>query len=258
MLSFLLRFFQYSWEERLRLLGLVWLIHPVFSTVRLNLVTQQWLLPENAGMKPSAPHRACPSVVPVPLWVMFELAVWMKISMFSVVRSALELRISCFVYLTFYLAPESFSLNSDWKPNALCTQGQDMARYFSWKVQSHILASLSSPLKEKPSARNKTLSTPQTNTKQQNKKVYPRTLCPSWFPDFWGARWPSPLELRQREGHAKVLRLGMFIDTNAACSTAKVHQCCPPAQKNSRSVQYLHLACPVLVCRCVYHFDLRF
>lgn len=174
-LSFLLRLFQDGWEERLRFLGLVWLIHPVFSTARLNLVTQQWLLPENAGMKPSAPHRACHSVVPVPLLVMFELAVWMKIDMFSIVRTALELRISCFVYLTLYLAPESFSLHSDWKPNALCTPGQGRTRFLSWKVQSHILASSSTPLKEKQSAGTKLSPLPkqiQNNNKTKQSLSY--------------------------------------------------------------------------------------
>lgn len=212
------------------------------------------------GWSPQRHTRPANSVVPGPLLVLFELAVWMKIGMFSVVRTALELRISCFVYLALHLAPGSFSFHDNWKPNALCTQGQGRTRFFSWKVQSHILASSSTPLKEKQIAKNKTLSTPQTNTKQQqSKKVYPRAVCPSWLPDFCGARWSSSLELRQNEGHAKVLWLGNV--QRYKCSFAPQQKCissAPQAQKKSRAVQYLHLACPVLVCRCVYHFDFRF
>lgn len=240
--------------------SLVWSIHPVFSTARLNLVTQQWLLPENAGMKPSAPHQACHSVVPVPLLVMFELAVWMKIDMFSLVRTALELRISCFVYLTPHLDPGSFSLHNNWKPNAFMYTGPEQDQVLllkSSKPHPGVLIhsfegitkcreqnSLYSPNKEK------------TTTKQH---VYPRAVCPSWFSDFCAAPWPSSLELRQNEGYAKVLWLGNV--QRYKCSFAPQHKCissAPQAQKKSRSVQYLHLACLVLVCRYVYHFDLRF
>lgn len=77
-------------------------------------------------------HQACHWTVP--LSITFELVVWVRVDLFSVIRTVLEISISFLFYLTSYLAPEGFSLCVNWKPNASCTYSQGITRFFFWKV----------------------------------------------------------------------------------------------------------------------------